>query len=136
MSQENVEIVRRLHDAGMRLDVDGFVECCHPEVEWEENTPFYPGLRPRYVGHEGAREWFSDALIDPWSEMRVEKLDVLDADHDHVVVDFTFAARGRTSGVETRLRIWQVFRFREGKIAKRQLFASEDDALEAVGLRE
>jgi ketosteroid isomerase-like protein len=136
MSRQNVEVVRRLHAAGMRLDVEAFVECCHPELEWEENTPFYPGLRSRYLGHEGAREWFTDALVEPWSEMRLERLEFLEADQDHAVVDFVFAARGRTSGVETRLRIWQVFWFREGKITKRQLFSAEAEALEAVGLRE
>jgi ketosteroid isomerase-like protein len=88
MSRQNVEVVRRLHAAGMRLDVEAFVECCHPELEWEENTPFYPGLRSRYLGHEGAREWFTDALVEPWSEMRLERLEFLEADQDHAVVDF------------------------------------------------
>jgi ketosteroid isomerase-like protein len=136
MSQENIAVVRRAHDAGLRLDVDAFIECCRPDVEWEENTSVYLGLRPFYRGHEGVREWFSEALLEPWSDMQVERLDFLNADDDHVVVDFTFAARGKTSGIETRLRIWEVYWLVEGKITRRQLFSTEADALKAVGLAE
>ena len=136
MSQENVEVVLRVHDAAVHFDMDAFVECCHPEVEWEENTSVYLGLRACYRGHEGVQEWFSDAILEPWSDFQIERLDFLDADDDHVVVDFRFAARGKTSGVETRLRIWEVYWLGQGKITRRQLFSTEADALKAVGLEE
>ena len=35
MSQENVEIVLTAVDAVNRADVDAFVSCFHPDVQWE-----------------------------------------------------------------------------------------------------
>jgi hypothetical protein len=136
MSQENVEVVRRAHVAAANLDTDSFIECCDPEVQWEENTSVFLGLRSCYRGHKGASEWFSEALVEFWSDLQVESLEVLNADDDHVVIDFEFTARGKTSGVDTRLRIWEVYWLRQSKIIRRQLFSTEADALKAVGLAE
>ena len=135
MSHENVEVVRRVTEAVLRLDEDAFIECCQADVQWEENTLVYPGLRPIYSGHTGARQWFSD-VTDAWSDMRVERADYRDVGDDRVLVDLSFAARGKASGVETTLRIWAVLWLINRKIARRQLFLDEDDALKAVGLEE
>jgi ketosteroid isomerase-like protein len=44
MSRENVEIVRQGLEAINRRDVDVFVACLHPEVEWD-NTEGGPGFQ-------------------------------------------------------------------------------------------
>jgi hypothetical protein len=41
-----------------------------------------------------------------------------------------------SSGAGTQLHVWQVFRFREGLVAKRQVFRERAEALEAAGLSE
>src|SRR5881397_2691312 len=120
MSQENVEIVRRVTDAVVGLDVEAFIDCCRPDVQWEENTSVYPGLRAVYSGHEGARQWFSE-VTDAWSEIRVERASYVDAGDGRVVDDLAFCARGKASGIETGLRVWTVVWLVDGKIARRQL---------------
>jgi ketosteroid isomerase-like protein len=135
VSEENVEAVRRVTEAILRLDEEAFVEDCRPDVQWEENTSVYPGLRPVYVGHAGARQWFSE-ITDAWSEMRVERADYLDAGDDCVLADVTFTARGKASGIETTLRVWFVVWLVDGKIARRQLFSDEDAARRVASLEE
>ena len=135
MSQQNVEVVRRVTEAILGRDEEAFVEGCRPDVQWEENTSVYPGLRPVYVGHVGARRWFSE-VTDPWSEMHAERADYLDGKGDCVVVDLTLSARGKASGVETTLRAWFVVWLIDGKIARRQLFSDEEAAQRAAGLAE
>jgi ketosteroid isomerase-like protein len=136
VSQENVEIVRRSTEAIIRGDADAFIECCRPDVQWEENASgVFPGVRPVSRGHAALREWVSD-VTDTWSDMRAERVDYLDPGDDRVVVDILFTARGSASGVETSLRFCSVFWLIDGKIARRQVFADRDHALKAVGLKE
>src|SRR5829696_4861230 len=45
MSQENVEVVRRLIHAANERDPDAFVAHLHPDVEWVETGDVLPGLR-------------------------------------------------------------------------------------------
>jgi ketosteroid isomerase-like protein len=134
VSQESVDLVRRVNDAILRRDEEAFVEGCRPDVQWEENTSVYPGLRPVYVGHAGARQWFSE-ITDVWSEMRVERAGYLDVGDDCVLGDVTFTARGKASGIETTLRVWFVVWLVDGKIARRQLFSDEEAARRVARLK-
>jgi hypothetical protein len=75
---------------------------------------------------------------DPWDETArpaAEIEDIIERD-ERVFVGLLLAARGRASGVETELRTWNVFWFMDGKIRKRQVFWTQDEALEAAGLSE
>jgi ketosteroid isomerase-like protein len=132
MSRENVEVVHRLLEAANHMDVDAFVECCHPEVEWEETARFVPDAPPVYRGRRGVREWFAQAMTGLWSEWRVETADYREAREDVVLVDLGFAARALSSGIETRLRIWFAFWLADGLIIRRQSYLDESAAVEAV----
>jgi ketosteroid isomerase-like protein len=132
MSQENLEVVRRLVEAAHRMNVDAFVECCHPEVEWEETPPLASDAPPVYRGRRGVREWFAQAMTGVWSDWRVEKADYLEARNDVVLLDLAFAARARSSGIETRLRVWLAFWLADGLIIRRQSYLDQTAAVEAV----
>ena len=57
MSQENVEIVRRVSDAYNRRDVGAMLDELHPEVEWHPWLQLQLGGGATvYRGHEGVRE--------------------------------------------------------------------------------
>jgi hypothetical protein len=55
MSQENVEVVRRLVRTMKERDVEALVAELDPAVEWEEQL--IPGVERVYRGHEGVRRW-------------------------------------------------------------------------------
>jgi hypothetical protein len=55
---------------------------------------------------------------------------------DHVIAAQTFRGRGKQSGVETSWDLWQVWTLRDGKGIRGRGFTSEEQALEAAGLRE
>jgi ketosteroid isomerase-like protein len=62
MSQENLEIPRRLIDAYNRGDIPSFLEPLDPEVEW---IPIMAALEGRvYRGREDVRRWFEDIARD------------------------------------------------------------------------
>ena len=119
-----------------RRDPDAFLACLHPDVAWEESGDVFPGLRGTYHGHAEARRWFEEALVEVWDSFHLKTEAITDAGDDRVLLEALFTARGTTSGVETELRFWTVLWFADGKIARRQIFWTGDEALEATGVQE
>jgi ketosteroid isomerase-like protein len=136
MSEENVEIVRRVYEAAARRDRATVLACYDPEVEWDVSRSPMARLVGEgvYHGHEGLRRFFR-AYHEAWEDIEYEGADLIDADEQVVSVD-TERARGRASGVETELTQYAVWTIREGKIVRAAWFGSRDEALEAAGLRE
>ena len=109
MSQENVEIVRRVSevfqaavergDPGAVFDMDAIAD----DAEWV--TPRFPVSEEWLVlcGREEFAEWFGTWTEDfeDWS-MRIER--VIDAGGDRVVVLTQQSATGKASGVPVELR--------------------------------
>jgi ketosteroid isomerase-like protein len=135
MSQENVEVVRKLLDAGNQRDPDAFIALLRPDVEWDDSAGF-PGLRGIYRGRAEARGWFDRAVLEIWDQFHIRTEEITDAGDDRVLVELLLTTRGRTSGVETELRVWFILWLTDRQIARRQLFWTSDEALEAAGLSE
>jgi SnoaL-like domain len=54
MSQQNVDVVRASFEAFRRRDLDAFLSCFDPEVEYRSLVLEVEGT---YHGHEGMRSW-------------------------------------------------------------------------------
>jgi uncharacterized protein len=135
MSQENenLEVVRRFHDAFNRRDVDAMV------AVWDKDAEFRPIMSALdsqvYRGHDGLRAWL-DAIFADWEVF--EAYDDEFRDFGDSVLSFGhWHACGRASGVvlDVDTAAWLV-RVREGKIVWWQTFTDRAEALEAVGLSE
>jgi ketosteroid isomerase-like protein len=137
MSQENVEVVRRLYEAIGRHDSEGvlalydpYVVCDYSRVGWGDLTK--GGV---YYGHEGLRtvyrEWY-----EAWEDYEEVLEEVIDA-RDRVVSVVTGRARGRASGVAVEnahhAGVWTI---QDGRIIRVVWFPSRHEALEATGLKE
>jgi ketosteroid isomerase-like protein len=61
MSQENVEIVRRVWDAAERRDTEAVFALYDPAVVWDASR-IPETLAGVYHGHEGVRRFFRDWL--------------------------------------------------------------------------
>ena len=68
MSQENIEVVRRIARAFNKGDVDAIVAELDPAVEWEEQP--IPGIDPVYHGHEGVRRWAEAIMGGSWARCK------------------------------------------------------------------
>jgi len=134
MSVENVEVLRELNDAANRLDLDAFLACLSPDVIWEEN-PQLPGLREVYRGRAEVREWMEEAL-EVAEGAHFELVEIKELSGEGVFAETVFTGRGKGSGLPGELHFWSVLWFAEGKIAKRQVYWTREEALEAAGLRE
>ena len=130
MSQENVEVVRRVIAALNSRDIDGYIACCAKDFRLQ--TPLFGG---EYEGSVGIRRFFAD-LRDtaPEFHVTIERLEAVGA--DRVLAIVRLAASGRTSGIETPVDSSNVYDLVDGKIARTRVFRDRAEALKAVGLEE
>ena len=132
MSQENVEIVRRVYEAVARGKAETVHALYDPEVQWDHSARKRGSGHGLYRGHEGIRRWFR-AWNEAWveSDFRLEEL--IEAGDDVVAV-VSRRGRGRVSGVEVQSPGAVLWTIRDGKVARVVLFPTRDEALEAIGL--
>jgi ketosteroid isomerase-like protein len=142
MSQENVEVVRRLYAAaveatwspqGVQRDPKFPIELLDPHVVWISFRSA-PESRP-YIGYGGALEWLKTFQEDIRG-LRVELTEVIDAGGDQVVAVNELRGTWERSGVPVEGRYASVFTLLNGRIVRVQAFKTREEALEAVGLRE
>jgi ketosteroid isomerase-like protein len=134
MSEENVELIRRITEAIDRRDIDGAVAVANPSVEWEDSM--FWTERPRtYRGRAELREWIN-RVLEPWETIHVRAEEITETSNGRVLGFLRVTGRGSASGVETELQGWTVLWFENGLITARKIFRDRDDALEAAGLRE
>jgi ketosteroid isomerase-like protein len=72
------------------------------------------------------------AAYDAWNRGDLEEQEFIGAG-EHVVVFLRLMGKGRHSGIEVEMRVYDVFTFRDGKVARHRLYDSRAEALEAVG---
>ena len=131
MSRENVEVVRRAHEALSRHDEATFVREFHPEVEGVSRVMEAAGVR--YRGHSGMRQ-FMEELLAVFPDFRSNV--VRATDHgDVVIAELRMEGRAAASGIELEARAWQAIKFRDGKAIWFHGYSTEAEALEAAGLR-
>jgi ketosteroid isomerase-like protein len=132
MSQENVEVVRRMFEAYEKRDMPAVLAGVHPEVE------VHPGLvgvleGTVYRGRDGFKQFLEEVDV-AWVEYRIEPEEFRDL-ADTVLVLGRARGRGR-DGIVVDAHAGWVAVMREGKVRRWQSFANRHDALEAVGLSE
>jgi ketosteroid isomerase-like protein len=131
MSQENVEIVRRVYEGWARGDFsEGNV--FHSEVEFEM-TDWPEGSSSRGLD-EMRRAW--QETLSAWEDFRAEPDDFIEAGENVVVVLNRVLARGRGSGVDVRADTATVWTLDGGKVIRLALYWDAAKALEAAGLSE
>ncbi len=147
MSQENVQLVRRLLEPFEAGDIAAFFR---DEAGWAARLPaaeaFYaPDFeasfvradvgRTRYVGLDGLRAAWLDWLA-PWVSYRTEIEDLIDAGEGRVVVLTHDYARPEGVGAEVSFEGAPVWTVRGAKVARIDFYWDRAAGLAAAGLDE
>jgi ketosteroid isomerase-like protein len=132
MSQENVEIIRRHHQAFISGNRDAAFEPLDPEIEFVFRLFEAPTASGYAEVEEAMRQW-----LGTWrpGTYRFEPSDYRDLG-DKVLVSYTEHGLGREGGVEGRREAFQLWDMRDGKAIRCQVFDREAAAIEAAGLRD
>jgi ketosteroid isomerase-like protein len=132
MSQENVELVRRGHEAFEQGDLSAALGLLDPEVVCYTAAPLPDP--DTYHGTEGFLRWFARWTegFDDYVQHAEEFVDA----GEHVIARVYQRGSGAQSGAPVESRFWFLHTLRNGKIVRMGVHASEAQALEAARLRE
>ena len=98
-------------------------------------VPALPWVRDVYRGRAEAREWY-EQLLEVFEEGHLEIEEITALSDDRVLIGYTQIARGGASGLPGEAPRLVESWLANGMIARRQVFRTRDEALEAAGLRE
>lgn len=135
MSQQNVEVIRRLFDAFNRQDAKAAGELWTIDGEW---WPAFIGgglvEGAVFRGHDGLVA-FVEMQPETWESVVAEPVEIRELG-DRVLVKVHLRAVGRASGIPVDRITWNVFELRDAKVATGRVYTGKAEALEAVGMRE
>ena len=132
MSQESMDVVQAAIDAYFRGDESAMLDRAAPDIIVTQ-FPDQPDVRD-YRGHEGLLQVMAE-WIGIWDDWSVEILHIREIG-DRVLVDARQRGRGKGSGAPFEVEVAFVFTVRHEKIVRWQMFHSEQQAQEAMGLAE
>ena len=132
MSEENVEIARRVFDALTRDDFPAAMKDTAPDFVFD-----FSRSRGLDRGVYGRDEWLKlgEAMSGLWESVRWEVEEIIEAAGDRLVTVQTAYMRGRDDIVVPTRGAW-LWLFRDGRVARVTFFQERHEALEAAGLSE
>jgi ketosteroid isomerase-like protein len=132
VSQENVEIVRRIYDEYV-ASPEAVRELYAPdyEIDLADIAPDIGVIRGFDAALDALRPYF-----ETFEDFHIEIEEVIHADEDRVVTDVHDGGRMPGSDSEVRNHRFHVFAFRDGKVVRFSSHLDRNRALEAAGLRE
>jgi ketosteroid isomerase-like protein len=131
MSQENVEIVRRMYAAYHGGDAAGALAYFTPEVVSDHSRRLGGGVaRGREELRRQITEW-----VGTFDDHR-EEIDEIRDLGDSICVLVTQRGRGKASGVEVENRYALLYEFQGALISRLTAFPTAAEALKAAGLSE
>jgi ketosteroid isomerase-like protein len=131
MSQQNVEVVKRLIAAIMRRDLDAFMEGATPDVEF---VTLMTDLEGSLHGREGIGTFMDNvhATVDDPAFSVEDFRDLGDA----VLALGRMEGRTRHGGVQIAAPLGAIYDFRDGKAWRMRSYPDHGEALRAAGLSE
>jgi ketosteroid isomerase-like protein len=128
MGRTDIDVVKAVFAAFAARNVERMLAHVAPEIEFIAMTSDYAGRTGPYVGHEGMREYLRD-VARGWDELRLMPAHYRQVG-DQVLVMGRVMARSpaRTVAGSTG---W-VWRLVEGKVVYVRVYASAEDAVQAV----
>jgi len=130
MSQENVEVYRRLVEVWNSGDFDHLAAIHHDDVQvdppegWPEAEPI-----------EDLDAWIRQArrLMDSWEEQRIEP-DEIKAVGERVFAAFRWVAKGKDSSIELETSMAMIVTVRDGMVARLEFHGDRDEARRIAGV--
>jgi ketosteroid isomerase-like protein len=133
MSQENVELVRKLIDVYNERSFTENQDLIEPDIVWDMSRVELPDAD----SYTGPLE-FSD-FVEGWQEgfvsehMSIEEtIDV----EDRVFVMIRHSGQGQTSGIDIAQTFAMVWTLRGGRAVRMDMYRTREEALESLGRSE
>ena len=142
MSQEQVQAVRRMYDAGEEVErvvkhggdlaSHPAMQVFHPGCVLEEPPEIPDGAT--YHGREGIASFFQVVYGEVWAVWHLAPTQIIEGP-EGVFAAVHHSGRSK-SGIEVEMELFQVFRFQDDMISHVAAYFDRCEALKAVGLEE
>ena len=135
MSQENVEIVRRLFESTNARDFAAAMDTYADEVVLTLHGWLRIAGGEGAVGKEAVGEWFGDWFRNFGRDYHFEIAELRDLG-ERVLVVATHHGTGRASGAPVSQQTAWIYTVRAGEIVRCEAYEDPAEALEAAGMSE
>lgn len=129
MESDNVALLRPIYEEWGRGNWRPSFDVYDNEMEWGWSDEF-PGLEGVHKDHRDPNPRLH-AWLSGWADWRAVADEYVERG-DYVIVLATYRGRGKGSGVEIRQEGAHVFKLRDGKVVRLEIFASRARAIEWV----
>ena len=124
VSEENLDVVRRIYDAAARRDDVIPFEIYAEDIIWDMSNSRRAllAMKPVYHGHEGVRQYWREN-VSVFGEVDFEVEELIDAG-DQVLAVIREREVGRASGVPVETTHLVVYTLTGGKVIQKRLWSS------------
>jgi ketosteroid isomerase-like protein len=133
MSKDKVGLVRAGFEAFAQGDIETVLSLCDEDILVTQPSEM-PDAAPLPRGHAGVLENIA-AWPEQFDDYRIEILRTVETS-GHVVATVHQSGRGKSTGIPVETQATMVFAIRQGMIAEWRVFLEDDEAFDAVGLRQ
>ena len=133
MSEESdIAMIRAAFEAWSRLDMDGFFDLVHPEIEW--HPPSYAPRPGPHHGHEEVRKGLA-AYFRSFERFTPEIQWIKPAgEPETYLAEIATDTKSRASGIEASINVFHLIGIRDGKLGSLRVFTDEAEALAVAGI--
>jgi uncharacterized protein len=129
MAPRNADLIRPIYEEWGRGNWRPAFDVYDPHMEWGWSSEF-PDLAGVYEDSRDPNPRLQ-TWLSGWEDWRAVAEDYVELG-DYLVVLATYHGRGRGSGVEIQQEGAHVFKLRDGKVVRLEIFASRERALQSV----
>jgi ketosteroid isomerase-like protein len=131
MLHDYTQTVRSFYVAFARRDAQLLTELLDPQIEWTSAENFFYADQSPYVGIDAVLKLILERLPADWDDFSVSAGEVLGGG-DLVIANGRFVGRFKANGASINAQFVQVFQFKDGKIAKCQMYTDTAQFKESI----
>jgi ketosteroid isomerase-like protein len=132
MLQDHTQTVRSFYDAFARRDFQRFAELLDPRIEWNAAENFLYADRSPYVGIDAVVTLIFGRLFTDWDDFSMNPGEIL-AGGEIVIASGRFRGTFKANAAPVDAQFVQVFQFKDGRIAKCQMYTDTAQFKDTMG---
>jgi ketosteroid isomerase-like protein len=129
--QDYTQTVRSFYEAFAHRDVPRFTELLDPQIEWTSAESFLYADESPYVGVDAVFKLIFGRVFDDWDGFSMTAGEILGGG-GIVIANGRFAGTFKANGASINAQFVQVFQFKDGRIAKCQMYTDTARFKEAI----
>src|SRR5580692_11538345 len=132
MPHDSTQTIRSFYEAFAHRDADRFVLLLDPRIEWTSAENFIYADHSPYVGVQAVVQLIFGRLLVDWADFSMTPGEILGSG-EIVIANGRFRGRFKANGASIDAQFVQVFQFKNGKIAKCQMYTDTAQFKETIG---